>query len=196
MRGDVIAGDTCAIEAFREKPNAPTAEEYFQDVRYSWNAGIFLFPKATMIEELEAHAPAIKEQTLAALDAAKNLNGALVLDPVLFDKVDEDSIDYAVMENTSRGAVHGPLECGWNDIGSWSAIAELAETKSVGDVVSFDTEGCYLRSDGGTLVAAVGVKDLVVVAHEGTVLVIPRSRAQDVKAIIKQLKSADRQDRL
>ncbi|MEO0467508.1 MAG: sugar phosphate nucleotidyltransferase [Pseudomonadota bacterium] len=196
LRGDAIEGDTFALEAFKEKPDPETAYAYFKDGRYTWNAGIFLFSKQTMIDELLRHAPAIQDGTLAAMSAGRPLGEAVVLNPDLFGKVDEDSIDYAVMENTERGAVHGPIECGWNDIGSWSAISDLSNRKTTGDVIAIDTDGCYLRSDGETLITAVGVTDLIVVAHEGSVLILPKDRAQDVKAIINQLKADGRKDRL
>lgn len=196
LRGDEIAGGTFALEAFREKPDLETAETYFRDERFSWNAGIFLFPAKTMEAELAAHAADIQSQTLAAMAAGRALGEATVLDPDLFAEVEDDSIDYAVMEKTTRGAVHGPIDCGWSDIGSWSAIADLSPEPETGDVIAVDTENCYIRSDGATLVSAVGVKDLIIVAHEGAVLVLPKDRAQDVKAIVNQLKSGNRADRL
>lgn len=195
-RGEEIAPDTYAFKAFKEKPNLETAKAYVADGGYSWNAGIFLFPAGLMREELALHAGDIAEGTRAAVAAASEKAGGLVLDPALFDTVREDSIDYAVMEKTQRGAVYGPLECGWSDIGSWKAIAELSETSQRGDVIAVDTEDCYIRSDGETLLGVVGVSGLVVVAHEGCVLVVPRERAQDVKSIVNALKDAGRSERL
>lgn len=195
-RGEELAPGTYRFTSFKEKPNLETAKAYVADGRHAWNAGIFLFPARAMREELARHAPAIQSASLAALEAAKPLGAGLVLDAEIFDACDEDSIDYAVMEKTQAGAVHGPLECGWSDIGSWKAIAELAETATRGDVIAVETDGCYLRSDGETLLAAVGVKDLIVIAHEGAVLVIPKDRAQDVKAIVNALKKAERDERL
>ncbi|MEL6569998.1 MAG: sugar phosphate nucleotidyltransferase, partial [Pseudomonadota bacterium] len=164
--GDGIGADTRAIKAFREKPDLATAEGYFKDPAFAWNAGIFLFPARTMADELARHAPDIQAAALAAYRAAAPLGEARVLDPEIFKTVRDESIDYAVMEKTDRGAVCGPLACGWSDIGSWGAIAELSEASEVGDVIAVDTEGCYIRSDGETLVTAVGVSDLVIVAHD------------------------------
>jgi len=194
--GDGIGADTRAIKAFREKPDLATAEGYFEDPAFAWNAGIFLFPARTMADELARHAPDIQAAALAAYRAAAPLGEARVLDPELFKTVRDESIDYAVMEKTDRGAVCGPLACGWSDIGSWGAIAELSEASAVGDVIAVDTEGCYIRSDGETLVTAVGVSDLVIVAHDRAVLVLPRSRSQDVKTIVNTLKNSDGKDRL
>lgn len=195
-QGEEIAPQTYAFRAFKEKPELEVAKQYVADGGYTWNAGIFLFPASTMAEELAEHAAAVQKRTLAALAAGKPVGEAIVLDPEVFATVDEDSIDYAVMENTKRGAVYGPLECGWSDIGSWSAIADLSETDTLGDVINVDTEDCYLRSDGETLLAVVGVKDLLVVAHDGAVLIAPKDRAQDVKTIVNTLKAGKRQDRL
>ena len=195
-QGELMGGAVYHFDAFVEKPDLETAKSYVADGRYTWNAGIFLFPAGLMRQELQAHAPDILEASLAALDKGAR-NGAVThLDPEVFNTCRDDSIDYAVMEKTRNGAVYGPLECGWSDIGSWKAIAELADTETVGDVISIDNEGCYLRSDGETLVTVVGMKDLLVIAHEGAVLVAPRERAQDVKKIVNTLKDADRKDRL
>jgi len=195
-RGDEIAPQTYAFNAFREKPDVETAKVYVADGAYSWNAGIFLFPAGLMAEELSQYAGDIQTRTLAALEAGRREGDAVILDPALFGMVEEDSIDYAVMEKTRRGAVYGPLECGWSDIGSWSAIADLAEIDTVGDTICVDTSDCYVRSDGETLLAVVGVSDLLVVAHEGAVLVAPKERAQDVKTIVNQLKADKRAERL
>ncbi|MEL6663597.1 MAG: sugar phosphate nucleotidyltransferase [Pseudomonadota bacterium] len=195
-RGEEIAPSTYAFNAFKEKPDLETAKAYVADGDYSWNAGIFLFPAGLMTEELTAFAGAIQARTLAALEAGRQVGDAVVLDPEIFDTVDEDSIDYAVMEKTRRGAVYGPLECGWSDIGSWSAIADLADDAEIGDTICVDTDDCYVRSDGNTLLAVVGVSGLLVVAHEGSVLVVPKDRAQDVKAIVNKLKADTRAERL
>ena len=195
-RGAEIAANIYNFDSFREKPDLQTAKAYVADGNYSWNAGIFLFPAATMRAELDRHASDIQTAALKALEHGRREGAIVHLDATAFDAVREDSIDYAVMEKTEHGAVYGPLECGWSDIGSWKAIAELAESPERGDVIAIDTEGCYLRSDGETLVTAVGVRDLIVVAHENAVLIIPRDRAQDVKAIVNALKDGGRKDRL
>ena len=89
-----------------------------------------------------------------------------------------------------------PKGRGWSDIGSWSAIADLAADAEIGDTICVDTDDCYVRSDGNTLLAVVGVSGLLVVAHEGSVLVVPKDRAQDVKAIVNKLKADTRAERL
>ncbi|MEM8616449.1 MAG: sugar phosphate nucleotidyltransferase, partial [Pseudomonadota bacterium] len=165
--GARLDGPLKDFDAFVEKPDRETAQSYLDDGRYSWNAGIFLYSVRAMLEELEAYAPDILHQTRAALDAARRDGPSLHLDPAAFEKVRSDSIDYAVMERTKRGAVYAPLECGWDDIGSWTAVAALAATDTNPDpmVIEVDTKDCHVRSDGKILVTAVGVEDLVIVAH-------------------------------
>lgn len=194
-RGTALEGDLCHCDAFVEKPDRETAIGYLTDGRYAWNGGIFLFPPRAMAEELVAHAPAIFEATQAALEA-RNEGGTTLLDPALFEACPSDSIDYAVMEKTQRAAVFGPLQCGWSDIGSWSALAALDVSASRGDVIAIDTEDCYLRSEDGTLIAAVGVSGLVVVADGNSVLIAPKDRVQEVKAVVTALKSGGRDDKL
>ncbi|NBC21092.1 MAG: NTP transferase domain-containing protein [Alphaproteobacteria bacterium] len=191
-QGAAMGGSVYHFDAFVEKPNLETAKSYVAEGRYTWNAGIFLFPAALMRAEMQAHAPDILTASLAALERGARHGPVTHLDVESFRACREDSIDYAVMEKTNKGAVYGPLECGWSDIGSWKAIADLADIPESGDVISLDNDGCYLRSDGDTLIAAVGLEDLIVIAHEGAVLVAPRTRAQDVKAIVNALKDANR----
>lgn len=195
-QGEHLGGSVYHFDAFVEKPDLETAKSYVADGRYTWNAGIFLFPANLMRKEMQVHAPDILDASLAALHAGARNGPVVHLDPTIFETCREDSIDYAVMEKTRSGAVYGPLECGWSDIGSWKAIAELADTDTVGDVISIDNKDCYLRGDGTTLIAVVGLEDTLVVAHEGAVLVAPRNRAQDVKKIVNILKDRQRQDRL
>ncbi len=194
--GDVLNGACRRVESFVEKPTRPVAEGYIADGRYAWNAGIFLFSRDAMLGEMDAHAPDILAQSLEALDAGERRGAVVTLNTAAFEACRSDSIDYAVMEKTSKAAVQGPLECGWSDIGSWSAIAEIATAPQLGDVVALDTENCYLRADGDVLLAAVGVSNLCVVAHDNAVLVLPVDRAQDVKKIVEELKNRDSAQRL
>lgn len=196
QRGEELAPGSYVFEAFKEKPNLEKAKAYVADGRFSWNAGIFLYPAALMEIELAKHAPQIQAQAVKAMQAGRTNGPTLLLDPELFDTVDEDSIDYAVMEKTDRGAVCGPLECGWNDIGSWSAVADLSNSSDEGDVICIDTKGSYVRSDGDTLITTIGVEDLIIVAHEGSVLVARKDRSQDVKEIVNRLKTDKRSDKL
>ena len=194
-RGEQVADGVYRVAAFVEKPDEATARGYLDEGGYSWNAGIFLFRASDLLAEAERFVPDMLAKARAAYEAASRDGSAVHLDEALFSQVPSDSIDYAIMERTDRAAVVSPVEIGWDDIGSWSAVADLAGatqgSASKGDVIMIDCEGTYARSEG-PMVAAVGVKDVVVVAMEDTVLVIDKNRAQDVKAIIERLKSDGR----
>lgn len=198
-RGEGLADGVYRVDAFREKPDAATAQDYLNEGTYAWNAGIFLFRARDLLAEAERLVPDMLAATRTAYEASVSDDIALHLDEATFANVPADSIDYAIMERTDKAAVVDPVDIGWDDIGSWSAVSGLARgedsSASVGDVIMVDCEDSYVRSDG-PLVAAVGVKGLVIVAMDDTVLVIDESRAQDVKTIIEQLKADKRGDLL
>ncbi len=186
--GDELSSTCHQVARFIEKPCRNDAEAYLADGGYTWNAGHFLFAPDVMLAELQAYAPDILAPALEAYEYGR-LNGkSRVLDADTFAQCDPLSIDYAVMEKTSKAAVYGPVACGWDDVGSWSAIRDLSETTEIGDIVSIDTKNCYLRTDEGTLIAAIGVSDLIVVAHDGAVLIMPADQAQNVKKVVAALK--------
>lgn len=195
-QGGAISGNVREFDTFVEKPNRETAQSYLDDGRYTWNAGIFLYPVKTMLSDLEAYAPDILAASKKAYETARVDGPSVHLDATAFEKVRSDSIDYAVMEKTTNGAVYAPLECGWDDIGSWTAVAALSAADSNPDpmVVEVDTKGCHVQSDGKILVTAVGVEDLVIVAHDNIVLVSHKDHAQGVKAVVEELKSAGMTD--
>jgi len=181
-----------AVSGFVEKPDAATAEAYLADDRYLWNSGIFLLPVKQLIEDLRAHAPDVLDAAQQALAGATNDLDFLRLDEAAFGRAPSISIDYAVMEHTKHGAVVA-ADFEWNDIGSWSALWSVtakdpAENVEIGDVVSEDSTGCYLRGEG-PLVAALGVEDLVITATPDVVLVTTRGRDQDVGKLVQRLKS-------
>ncbi len=185
---------------FVEKPDRATAETYLADGNYLWNAGYSLFRADRMIEELRRHAPDIERGAREALRLArKNDQGALALDPAAFAAIRPQSIDYAVLEKSDRVAV-AILDAGWSDVGSWAAVWEAldhdgAGNALVGDVLALDTRDCLVHADG-PLVAVSGVHDLIVVATADAVLVVPKDRAQDVKALVERLTAAARGERL
>ena len=180
------------VAGFREKPDRATAERYVAGGRHFWNAGVFLFSPAAMDAELNTYAPAIRKNAANALGAASRSGLALTLDPALFAECPSDSIDYAVMEKTRRAAVVAPVDAGWSDIGSWTALDALpADVR----VAAIDCGDNIIRSDG-PLVAAIGVSDLIIVATGDAVLVAPKDRAQDVKKIVDDLKARKRDDLL
>ena len=181
-----------AVAGFVEKPDAATAEQYLTSGDYVWNSGIFLLPARQFIKELQGHAPEVLAAAHAAIaDATTDLD-FLRLDEAAFGCSPSISIDYAVMEHTEQGAVV-VADFEWNDIGSWSALWSVAaknpaENVEIGDVISEDSKGCYLRGEG-PLVAALGVENLVITATPDVVLVTTRGRDQDVGKLVQRLKA-------
>lgn len=185
------------VERFVEKPDLPTAEAYLADGSYLWNSGIFLFSASAYVAELERSCPAMVEACRRALAGAERDLTFCRLSSAAFAASPSDSIDYAVMEKTSRAAVV-PVDMGWNDVGAWSALWDIGEKDqhgnvSQGNVLLHDAQDSYVRSDH-PLVAVAGLRDVVVVATDDAILVADRSRAQDVKHIVERLKAEARDE--
>jgi mannose-1-phosphate guanylyltransferase/mannose-1-phosphate guanylyltransferase/mannose-6-phosphate isomerase len=180
------------VEQFVEKPSRETAEAYLASGDYFWNGGIFLLKARTYLDALGVHAPAIESAVRAAMGEARREGCRIHPDGKLFERSPSDSIDYAVMEKADRVAVV-PVNMGWSDVGSWDALHQLAEKDEAGnachgEVLTIDSENCLIRSEG-PLVAAVGVKDLIVVATGDAVLILPRGSSQDIKRAITELQA-------
>jgi len=193
--GKPLAEGVREVKEFREKPDRRTAEEYVVSGRFLWNSGMFLFKASTYLDELGRYNPEMVTAAKAALDGATREGSVIVLDEAAFAASPADSIDYAVMEHTENAAVV-PIHAGWSDVGSWAAIADLAEHDDhgntlIGDVSAVGVTNSYLRGDG-RLVAAVGVDGLVVVDTPDAVLVARRDRTQDVREIVTALEAAGR----
>jgi len=185
------------LDRFVEKPDAQTAEGYLAEGDYYWNSGMFLLRAGTYLELLAQQQPAMYGACQGAMAAARRDMDFLRPDAETFLASPSDSIDYAVMEHTDRGAVV-PLDCGWSDIGSWSALCEIGEADGdgnvvEGDVLAQDTCNSYIRGES-RLVTTLGVDNLVVVETPDAVLVADRGKVQDVKAIVTALKAADRSE--
>jgi mannose-1-phosphate guanylyltransferase/mannose-6-phosphate isomerase len=190
--GADIDGYVREVVRFTEKPNLETAEAYLAGGRHTWNAGIFLFSPAVFLAELERLAPQVKIAAELALAGAKRSGVLIALDAQAFAACPSISIDYAVMEKTRHAAV-APLGVGWADIGSWSEVWRLGPQDARGnlergDAVLIDAEDTLVWSSGKT-VGVIGVKDLIVVQTEDAVIVLHRSRAQDVKLLVEQIKA-------
>lgn len=195
--GDAV-GTGFKVKTFREKPDTETAEQYIASGDFLWNSGMFVFQAGTLLDELREHAPAILDAAMAAVSQGQEDLDFLRLDKNAFGQSPEDSIDYAVMEKTARAAVV-PLSVGWDDVGSWTFLGTVNEADAdgnvlQGDVLTHDTTNTFVRSNDGRLVATVGLDNAVVVDTTDAVLVASRDRVQDVKAIVKQLKAADRHE--
>ncbi len=186
------------IAEFVEKPDAQTAQGYLDSGRYLWNSGMFLFPAAAYLDELTAQQPKIVDACNEALRKGHRDLDFFRLDAEAFDACPSDSIDYAVMEKTDK-AVVVPADIGWTDVGAWSALWEIAERDADGNVLLGDveieaTENCYIRSENDNLIAAIGVRDLVIVNTDDVLLVADRAQSQNVKAVVERLKKAGREE--
>lgn len=192
--GERLAGRVQRVAAFKEKPDAATAAGYLASGRYSWNAGIFLFRPETMLTELGHYAPGVLDGASRALAAARSVGARIFLDPAAFAATPSISIDYAVMEHTAHAAVLAPLDCAWNDIGTWTAVAAVSARTATPAPVEIDSSGCLVHVPEGLLVALVGVEDLIVAADGNRLLITRKDRAQDVGAVVQALKDSGRKD--
>ncbi|MDD4864958.1 MAG: mannose-1-phosphate guanylyltransferase/mannose-6-phosphate isomerase [Alishewanella agri] len=184
-----------SVAEFVEKPGITTAQQYLESGEYYWNSGMFMFKASVYLAELKQFRPEI----LAACEAAIS-NVAPDLDFIRVDKEAfsacvADSIDYAVMEKTTK-AVVVPMAAGWNDVGAWSSLWEISAKDSngnvhQGDVLSTASNNNYIFAET-SLVATVGLENTVVVQTKDAVLVAAKDKVQDVKAIVQQLKAAGR----
>ena len=183
------------IAQFVEKPDHATAQRYVESGEYFWNSGMFMFRASAVLDEMRRLAPAIYDACAQAYTAAKRDLDFTRLPAKEFGACPSDSFDYAVMEKTQHGVVV-PLDAGWSDVGSWSALHEaIAGDESgnvrIGDVLTVGSKDCYLQSTS-RLVAAVGLEDHVVVETKDAVLVAPKGRVQDVKELVTLLKKQGR----
>ncbi len=197
IKGGAALGDTgaFAVERFVEKPDRATAESYLASGDYYWNSGMFLFCAKAFVAEMERLEPRMLEHCRRALSGAHRDADFIRLEAEAFTTCPAQSIDYAVMEHATTAAVV-PVEMGWNDVGSWLSLWEIAQRSGEGNVVMGDVlvhgaRHSYIRSEG-PLVAAVGVEDLVIVATPDAVLVSHRGATQDVKKIVDELERQQR----
>ncbi|MDH4041912.1 MAG: mannose-1-phosphate guanylyltransferase/mannose-6-phosphate isomerase, partial [Gammaproteobacteria bacterium] len=193
--GAALDGELYDLERFVEKPDTATAQAYLDSGSYLWNSGMFLLRAASYLEQLGEHAPAILSSCREAMAGAATDMDFVRPAAGPFLSCPSDSIDYAVMEKTDAGGVVS-LDCGWSDVGAWSALWDVAERDGDGNVCKGDVmlESCsdsYFRSDS-RLLAGIGVANLVVVETADAVLVADRARVQDVKLIVNRLKQQRR----
>lgn len=197
IEADARSLDASPIKSFVEKPDKQNAVRLLETNRHFWNAGIFMFRADAFIEELEKFAPAMVAACRKAIHGAGVGEDFVRPEAEAFTAGPSDSIDYAVMEKTDR-AVMVPLTAGWSDVGSWSAVHEVSDKDEDGnvlhgDVIALECSDSYI-SAGSRLVAGVGLENVVVVEDKDSVLVVPKDRAQDVKALVEELKRRNRDE--
>jgi mannose-1-phosphate guanylyltransferase / mannose-6-phosphate isomerase len=180
------------VEAFVEKPDAATAANYVAQ-KYLWNSGNFLFHAATMLAEIERFEPAIAEAAKAAVDGLTRDLDFLRLAGEPFARAPKKSIDYAVMQRTKLAAVV-PTDLGWSDIGSWSSVWDVLDHDAAGNatdgpVVMLDSRNSLVHSEESVLTTVIGLDDVIVVSTADAVLVSARTKAEQVKELVEQLKA-------
>lgn len=182
---------------FVEKPGPDQAREYLESGDFLWNAGIFCFTAGAMLEELASTAPDLLASVTKCLKVSREAGGAdtcLELDSDTFAQAPNISIDYAVMEKSSRVSVV-PCDIGWSDIGSWTSLCALYDLDEDGNhhnggkTVLHDVKNCDIHGRRDRLIAAVGVRDLLIVDTADALLVADKSRDQEVKVIYERLKA-------
>jgi mannose-1-phosphate guanylyltransferase/mannose-6-phosphate isomerase len=191
-RGDAL-GSLYTVNGFVEKPLLEAAQEYVASGRYYWNSGMFLFSSESYLAELTGFRPEIVAACRLAVDGSTLSDRAVNLDIQAFLACPPDSIDYAVMENTSN-AVVVPLDAQWSDVGSWAGLHDISERDSngnacVGESFLLDCQESLIWSED-RLVVAVGLEGHIVVDTPNALLIMPKDRAQDVKDIITALKAS------
>ena len=184
-----------SVKRFAEKPPLALARRYVASKRYFWNAGMFFWRVSTLLGNLERHLPKTHKALLRLAETIGTPRYGAALRRT-YPQLENISIDYAVLEPASRDPKRSPVfvlpaEVGWSDIGSWAAVYELlarkaGENVSAGRHMALDAQGNFLWSPS-KFVAAIGVRDLVVVETPDALLVCPRERAQDVGRVVKWL---------
>ncbi|PMG42158.1 mannose-1-phosphate guanylyltransferase/mannose-6-phosphate isomerase [Shewanella sp. 10N.286.52.B9] len=186
-----------SVAQFVEKPNLTTAKEYLASGEYYWNSGMFLFKASTYLAELKIYRPEMFNSCEQAIAAPQADLDFIRIDKAAFEACPDDSIDYAVMEKTSQ-AVVVPMDCGWSDVGSWSALWEVSDKDENGnacrgDVINIDTRNTYVHATE-KLVTTIGLDDVVVVETKDAILVAKQSEVQEVKNIVAHLKTEERSE--
>lgn len=188
---DLGEGGVCEVQSFKEKPSLVQAQSLLASGKFVWNAGIFLFTAQSFLTELKTHEPLIHASVEKAFQEAQRDQDFLRLTKEAFESAPSISVDYAVMERTKHAAVR-PVDCGWNDVGSWSSIWEVRDKDDQGNAVpsnsiAIDTKNTLVSSQ--RLVAMIGLEDLVIVDTDDALLIAHRSQAQKTKDIVDTLKA-------
>ncbi len=180
------------IDSFIEKPDKKKAESFIKDERFTWNSGIFLFKASKILKSVQEFSPDTLEYCSNSINKSKLDLDFLRLNQDYFKKCPNISIDVAVMEKTDKGTVI-PLDAGWCDIGSWNSLWEISKKDNNGNFIKGkveikDSEGCYLNSDN-RLIAAIGIKNLIVVETSDAILIADKNKSQEVKYMVDEMKN-------
>lgn len=194
--GDTLDGQGFKVKEFVEKPDLATAKTYLDGKKHFWNSGMFMFKASTYIEELKKFNSEIVEACERSLENTESDLDFLRVEKASFSACPDDSIDYAVMEKTSKACMV-TLDAGWNDVGSWTSLWDTAKTKDqndnvvIGDVILNDVHNSYINSEQ-RLISVIGLDDVIVVETKDAVLVAAKDQVQNIKSVVNQLKQEKR----
>ena len=195
-KGKAIDEGSYNLAAFKEKPDLQTAQSFVDSGDYLWNSGMFCFKASAYIEELKKNSPDIITHAKAAIEKSKDDLDFTRLDKDEFEKCEDISIDYAVMEKTDKGAVVA-LDSKWSDVGSWDSVWQVSKKDDdgnvcIGDIIAKSTKDCLIRAN--KLVCTIGLENMIIVDTQDALLVADKKYDQDVKAIVEDLKKANRKE--
>ena len=202
-QGKAIEENSFKVDRFIEKPDKLTAEKYLKEGTYYWNSGIFVWKVSTLLNEISLYLPKLHEQLEELTSNTAPIKGKYPYQKLsesgkkIFHSLESVSIDHGVMEKSTNVAVL-PAEIGWNDVGTWTSLAEISKNDSHGNVingnvVSVENSDSIIQAEN-RLVAALGLKGIIVVDTPDALLVCPKERAQDIKKIVEQIKSEKRSE--
>lgn len=190
--GDALDNNGYAVKEFVEKPDLATAMTYLDGKKHFWNSGMFMFKASVYLEELKAFNPQILDACEKSLKNAESDLDFLRVDKEAFSVCPDDSIDYAVMEKTTKACMV-TLDAGWNDVGSWTSLWDTAKNKDennnvvLGDVILTDVNDSYINSEQ-RLISVIGLENVIVVETKDAVLVAAKDQVQNIKRVVNQLK--------
>lgn len=198
-RGKGLSGRAYRVERFFEKPSFERAEKYLEEGGYSWNSGMFAWRASVVLKSFESYLPQMHAGLMEIHEILTKGGGdrdARIAE--IFASFESISIDFGVLEHARNCVVIDALEFGWNDVGSWNQWAESFDTDENsnlirGDAVVIDSTRCVIRSDA-RLIAAVGLKDVVIIDTGDAVLIAARHSVQEVRKVVEELKRRDRKD--
>lgn len=186
------------VVEFKEKPDLRTAEEYVASGEYAWNSGMFVWKASVILDEFERLLPDVYTCLTKIADAMETDNEKQVIEEV-YPTIPSISIDYGIMEKSDKVKVIS-ADMGWNDVGSWDNLGVLYNEDEdgnvfAGDHLAIDTKGCITYSKK-RLISTVGVENLIIVETDDAIMVVDKSRAQDVKLLVEELKRQGRNELL
>ena len=185
------------VKRFVEKPPLEEALRYLEEGNYFWNSGMFIWRADTILDEMEKFMPVLHQKLTQLQQVGVFRDSAMLKEQItaLYQEIESVSIDYGIMEKSAKVQMV-PVEMGWSDVGSWSALPEVIEPDSLGTVcvsaaghIAVDSSDCLIYADG-RMVATVGVHNIVIVSTADAILVCDRERCQDVKKVVEQLGTA------